>query len=365
MLIMNRFAKISHAHGFSLVEIMVAMVIGLLGMLVIFQVFSVSEGYRRTTTGGGDAQQNGAVGLYVLAKELRQSGWGFNKTTAIGCAVVTYDSNQGGLLAEYTLTPVEIKPGPANGSDEVDITYGNQSASAAPTPLTVDQGASTDAFTVKYPYGYAQDDLVLLVEATQPKCTVAQLTSLGTGATSTTFYHDPGASNSRYNKPGGSGISYSHSAWMYNLGPRPSRNRYEISNGTLTVVSAIASSARETVADGIVQMKAQYGKDNGLSNGTVTLTTYAADDGVVDRFDSVSPLTTSAWAQVLAVRIGVVARSAQPEKPNGTGACDATTAAPTWAGGTFDLSADPSWQCYRYKVFQTTVPIRNMLWSQG
>ena len=44
--------------GFSLVEIMIGMVIGMLGIIVMMQIFALSEGQKRTTTGGGDAQNN-------------------------------------------------------------------------------------------------------------------------------------------------------------------------------------------------------------------------------------------------------------------------------------------------------------------
>ena len=49
--------KLSRHAGFSLVELMVAVVIGLIGKLVMFQVFAVSEGQKRTTASGGDGQQ--------------------------------------------------------------------------------------------------------------------------------------------------------------------------------------------------------------------------------------------------------------------------------------------------------------------
>jgi len=41
------------ARGFSMVELMVAMVISLIGVIIIFQVFETSEGVRRTATSGG------------------------------------------------------------------------------------------------------------------------------------------------------------------------------------------------------------------------------------------------------------------------------------------------------------------------
>jgi type IV pilus assembly protein PilW len=366
---MNTSVPIRAARGFSLVEIMVAMVIGLIGMLVIFQVFAVSEGYRRTTTTGGDAQQNGAISLYVLERELRQAGWGFNSTGAVGCTVRAYDKTQG-IIAPYTLAPVIITQGPANGSDSVEVNYGNQFSMLWPTKVTADVAG---VYQVANRYGFNLGDAILVAEVATPAkdCTLAQVTRLPGPPTDPVssklnIEHDSSSSLSRYNQPGGSGVTYTPIAQVFNLGGIPARNIYSIANNSLVFTSVLTSPTAQVVADNIVQIKAQYGKDNGVSNGTVSIPIYTPDDGVVDSYDNVAPITPTQWAQVLAVRIGVVARSAQPEKPNTAGgACDATTVALTWIGGNFDLSADPNWQCYRYKVFQTTIPVRNMLWSQG
>ena len=54
-----------------------------------------------------------------------------------------------------------------------------------------------------------------------------------------------------------------------------------------------------------------------------------------------------------------LARSAQLEKDI------VTAAAPAWAGSggnAIDVSADASWRNYRYKVFETVVPLRNVAW---
>ncbi|MCX7179106.1 MAG: prepilin-type N-terminal cleavage/methylation domain-containing protein, partial [Proteobacteria bacterium] len=57
------------AQGFSLVEIMVGMVIGMLGIIVMMQIFALAEGQKRSTTGGGDAQNTGAIALYGLQRD--------------------------------------------------------------------------------------------------------------------------------------------------------------------------------------------------------------------------------------------------------------------------------------------------------
>jgi type IV pilus assembly protein PilW len=56
-----------HTAGFSLVEIMVGLAIGMLAVIVILQVFALSEGRKRTTTSGGDAQSNGAHDVSITA----------------------------------------------------------------------------------------------------------------------------------------------------------------------------------------------------------------------------------------------------------------------------------------------------------
>ena len=109
----------------------------------------------------------------------------------------------------------------------------------------------------------------------------------------------------------------------------------------------------------IVDFQAQYGKDDGSNGGT-------ADDGLIDGWDNVTPTTNVGWRRVLAIRVAVLARSINPEKQV------VTFNAPIWAGGTFSMSWDAStsvwgdvnWGHYRYKTYETTIPIRNLVWHQ-
>src|SRR2546426_9395790 len=78
-------------HGFSMVELLVAMLIGLIGMIIIFQVFQVSEGIKRSTTSGGDAQQNGVIALYTIQRDFKKAGMGFNDTRFVGWNILWYD----------------------------------------------------------------------------------------------------------------------------------------------------------------------------------------------------------------------------------------------------------------------------------
>jgi len=62
--------------GFSLIELMVGVVIGLIAVLVIYEVFAAAEGIKRNTTSVGDAQQNGLMSSFMLGIELANAGNG-------------------------------------------------------------------------------------------------------------------------------------------------------------------------------------------------------------------------------------------------------------------------------------------------
>jgi type IV pilus assembly protein PilW len=126
------------------------------------------------------------------------------------------------------------------------------------------------------------------------------------------------------------------------------------------------------IVENIVDLQAEYGKDNGVDNGTV-LGAHALNDEAVDSYDNVTPANQTEWQQVLSVRLAVLARSEHYVRPEGGAPCSATVPGnqPTWANGqTFpalgDLTdtANPA-RCYGYRVFETVVPLRNMIWRQG
>jgi Tfp pilus assembly protein PilW len=72
--------------GMSLVELMVAMLIGLIGIVIITHLYVTNDQYKRSTTGAGSAQVNGAIALYTLERELRMAGYGFNHPAAQTCS---------------------------------------------------------------------------------------------------------------------------------------------------------------------------------------------------------------------------------------------------------------------------------------
>ena len=330
--------------GFGLVEIMISVLLGMLAIVVMLQQLAVFEHSKRTTTGGADAMNNGAIALYGLQRDIRQSGYDIAWPSLFTC---TASLTSGGTVP---VVPVIINPatsvipaGDAN-TDTLLVFYGNSNGQPQGNPITAQVGTSS---TVQLPGSFNVGDIVMAAPATcsaslQPRPVTAVGTTTITAAT-------------------GAGST------MYNLGPSPSILAYAIRGGNLTMcdymttncgaaqasMSASAwASAWLPVANNIVSMRAQYGVD-----------TSSPMDAVVDTYNQTTPTTACGWAKVSAFRLVLVARNREYNKTeNGA---NVTTAAPTWdgsSGAAIDLSGDSEWQHYRYRVFQTVVPMRNLAW---
>ena len=377
--------------GFSMVELMVAMAIGLIGTVVIFQVFAVFEGQKRTTTGAGDAQQNGQIALFTMEREARMAGYGINYTPLLGCNVLAYDNLATPTDFTFTLAPVLITEGAAGTPDTITFMYASSDLRMAPAKLTQTSTSGLTYNKVDNRFGFLAGDL-MIVGQVGSNCTLREITGLPTAVGSTdevdsatgNYTNNLGVSvPSRYNKSGGVGTGYS--TWdntaqtggrLYSIGSAPALSTYYLQavpalyqTPQLMIYNRI-SNTTTSASDGIVQLQAMYGYDAN-ADGVIAPTEWfngctAAGQLPIGPGGACAAATTAAWANILAVRVAVVARSSTPERPNQTTfACDATTTAtrPTWNGGTvIDVTADPEWQCYRYRVFETVIPIRNLIW---
>lgn len=380
--------------GMSIVELMVALVISLVGTVIIFQVFSLNESIRRETTNGADTQTSGLVALTSIERDLRMAGFGFNDDALIGCTVSMYDTKRTPTdVTPFPLVPVKITANNGTTPDALQITYGTPSSTPARVAVNtaVDASASANPITPDRVYGFNAGDVILMWQQTLP-CTTMEVT----GVTASQIAHVSGnyfnpvtgqTEASRFNKPGGHGNGYGGSAngtQLSNLGQSPVMNLYTVRNDAvdpsenyqLTVNNMLAEVPSDApIAEQIVNFRAQYGMDDGLTNDTVSPRDTLADDGIVDRYTTDTP---AKWSQVIAVRLAVVTRSLQPERPDpSTGDCNVTAdwgdaAYPAvWARGpdkpeghAIDVRTQSNWRCYRYRVFESTVPLRNMLWKK-
>lgn len=345
------------ATGFSLVEIMVGMLVGMLGIIVMMQLFSVTEGQKRSTTGAGDAQSAGAIALYGLQREIRQGGYGITDVRLLGCNILLRAGVTLNSIGPVTVNHASIPAGDPN-TDTVLVVYGNSNSSPQGEFITDQLSAVTPPYTVAALASYLTNDRVIPAPAT--RLTPCGLTlDTVTGVTTTVAV-----------ATGSSGMGQ---GTLFSLGQGPKIQAYAIHRGNLTVCDFMADNCSTacTVTDGpvgsvvggscnsswvpiannIVSLRAEYGRD-----------TSSPMDAVADIYDQTTPGTACAWAMVPALRLVLVVRNTQFENTA------VTTAAPVWAGTAsaisvpINLTNDASWQNYRYKVYQTTVPMRNVSW---
>src|SRR2546426_4130477 len=206
------------SRGFSMVELMVAMVISLIGVIIIFQVFETSEGVRRTAASGGDAQQNGAAAPYFMERDLRNAGMGINDTIYAGCNMIGSDSsrttpNFPPLGNPMILAPAFITAGAnAQTPDQLAVFYGSQIQIGNSTTLVANMILPTSPLTVQSRFAFRPGDLLLLLEPGSGKnCVFMEVTSLP-ATPSNQVNHDPGAYGAsfaaRFNPAAGMGVTY-------------------------------------------------------------------------------------------------------------------------------------------------------------
>lgn len=346
--------------GFSLVEVLVGMTIGLLGMVVITQVFSLTEASKQTTTSGGDAQQNAALSLHTLERDIRMAGYGINSIPALaGCKINAYNSDRTPQTFNFIMTGIVIDQGTANLPDTITVTYSSSSLINAPASLTQNMPTPAAVYKVNNRFGFNEGDLIIAAEAGK-ECTLGQTTGVPGAGNSDNVIHnsgnytDPDGSNkpATFNKPGGvSNIPYTTQAKLYNIGPLPISNMYSIVNNALVVTSNFTGVA-ETVANNVMDLQAEYGIDTNNDNAVDAYQTSADLDGN-------GIVSGTEWSRILSVRYGLVTRSVKKEP-----GCNVTTTVPKWTGGDFNnITSNADWECYRYRVFETTTLMRNTIWK--
>lgn len=327
--------------GFSLIELMVGMVVAMVAMIIVAQIFKMSEGSRRTTTGGDDAQTVGAIAMTELQRELRQAGQGLMSANLLGCDLTVGTWTISGL-APLTINPTGIPAGDTN-TDTLLIAYGSSFGSPEGDRVNAQTSSNTYAMTVSS--SFHLNDWVIATPASRATPCALQLDQVTSA---------PVAPNVTV-KTGMAGLA---NGVVFNLGPTPRVVAYAVRNGHLTSCDYLAVDCSKTktddgqwveVADGIASLRVVYGRD-----------TSSPPDGQLDGYDQITPTKTTAWSCVLAARLVVVARSGQLEKTA------VTATAPEWAASSaaaITLSGNSDWQLYRYKTFETIVPLRNVAWQ--
>ena len=351
---MRKASNCSKQKGLSLVELMVALVIGMLTTLVIMQVFSAFEGQKRATIGSADAQTNGSIALHSIVRDLQIAGFGLlatNNANPYLCdPMPTVDHDNNAATAAIPMIPVSITDGgnAAGSSDTLSLSFGNTLFGGSPNIVSASTGGRV---TISSNLGCQVNDIALLINGNV--CATTRVTDLGNPVDNTSV----GLASLAAVSVGNSFLSCL-GAWTNTV--------YRVNNGNLEANGT-------PIVTGIVALRAQYG---------ISAT---ANDNQINAWVSASaapwnaaPLAIADRNRIKAVRIAVIARTDLYEREVVSSACSSTTInnpAPTgvcaWAGSaaspapTIDLSNTADWDHYRYRVFETIIPLRNVIWARS
>ena len=83
---------IGRQRGFSLIELMVAVVVGMLAMIFATRLLVTSEQQKSAAVGGSDSMQNGMLAMFQINTDAAQAGWGINDALVNGCNTLMQDT---------------------------------------------------------------------------------------------------------------------------------------------------------------------------------------------------------------------------------------------------------------------------------
>lgn len=370
---MRRSTPLLRERGVTLVELMVALLIGMMMVLAMFVVMNTAEGRKRTTTSTSDANQAGNYAMVLLDQWVRNAGNGFTKSAwhSFGCTLNAYyggsqilptessaalPSPFGGVsagtvgafrLAPVLILPNQTTPGVSGHTSDVLVVMGG-AAGTGGVPIDFSGFATATQFSVSNGTAFAANDLVLLAQkepattGNTADCIVEQIAS--TFVTTASAIAVDGNYHSTAN--GLASFSDNSSAMVLGNVARGRPPQFLVigvgDNNTLfsyDLLNTAGDTTRVALAraDGVFELHALYGIDkncDGKISSTEwvspTDTTYSVSalmsgsvqeeaNRPVDAAARTAACTTLTTAndylqKILAVRVGLILRTSLPEK---------------------------------------------------
>lgn len=371
-------SSIHHARGFGVVELLVALGVGLALTLAITLVTMRHDGARRTLTSTNDAQLNANYVSYLLDRTLRSAGSGFAQgwRSSYGCLLHAMRGGAqvlprlGSFPAPFTavssqlrLAPVIIHAGTgAGGSDVLAVALG--SSGIGETASQVLPGSvSAAALSIPATVGIRGNDLLLVAEPGL-SCMVQQVAAPFTGGATQVLALGGAYTGSPI--AGTDITSYSGAATVSVLGNTTGNPPMFLllglgANDMLMSYDLLRLDGSDTprpMADGVAELRALYGVDtnnDGVMDGWVAptaagFTAAALQDG--------SQASRDRLVSIMAIRLGLVLRADRIERDK-VAPPTLTLFGDLGAGLQRTVSLDSDAQRRRHRTLELTVPLRN------
>jgi type IV pilus assembly protein PilW len=388
-----------YQRGLTLVELMVAMVVGLFIAMGI-GVFALGMGAQfRVTNGNTTADINAQVALSMIDDAGRSAGAGLYNNSKPLCPTINAYRGSSTVYNNAVFMPARITDGgDATTSDTIVFTQGQAVGGLSSMPVMVDMADADAAIVVSSGGAISNGDLALVgVPGGTVPCTLFQVsgitpqtTSAACGGNATgcqTLARSGGTTNpasaatafSSAVRYGFSSAGVSGPAVVTRLGADFRQTAFRVMCNSLVVYNAFTdapactsalsfSNANALISD-VVLVHAQYGISN-AANSDVVVNWVDASGGTWG-----APTAGDA-ARVRAIRLVVVTRSREPDAATITSACTNSAGVTNTGPCSFDDAQAPvidvsaaavasgrSWQNYRYRTHQAVIPLRSVIWS--
>lgn len=383
----------------TLIELLIAMVIGLGVTLAVSSMVVVGENHKRTTTSTNDTEQTGAFAVYALDRIVRSAGSGFADSAyptdqgVLGCKLNATIANLprlvgtpfpppfsanflGGAVDNLRVAPLLIGFNQSDDgrSDVLMVMSGSGAAGGVPRQITI-PGTAT-SLTLDNTVGFADRDLAIVSQSGTPDCLLEQVLGNPVGAAlplggtyytvgTTTTIGGLAASTASYVTPIGNAGANNVQFQLLTVDANRVLDSYDLLQNIKLVQGSGPADAVQAIADGVDQMHAIYGIDS-VGDGKQHTWVSPGAPG----YDINTVMTTpSVMRKIISVRIALVIRGEYYDKKLG----GVTPPTLTLFGNLTDALGNPlpalkqivnlnaTDQQYRYRVFEFTVPLRNML----
>lgn len=392
MIAEHRMAR-RRERGLTLIELMVALVIGMVLALAVFGVLAAWEGKKRVTTGLNDLEQAGNLALFELDQWVRSAGSGFSSTaaagnSAYGCllrasaasgqtlprtaalpapfASVDFDGDGNFPLLPVMIVPDATTPGESGQpSDALLVMGGSAHHGGAALALGADPAGTT--LTLDSTLGLSAGELLLLFDpSVANRCLLTQVaSSTSTNLTLGGSFHaatvDDTSVASSFKKDGlvlplGSPTTDPPQFQLVGVGDHNTLYSYDL------LQTSGEDTALQARAEGVFEMHALYGVDND-GNGTIDAWVSADTDSdyAADKLMAGTSTARTLILRIKALRVGLILRTTLPEKT----AEETSTPSTLYLFKDLDdglryeraLSGDAL--KYRYRVMEATLVLRN------
>ncbi len=368
--------------GLTLVELLVAMAIGLVMALAATQVIVHGMRGKRVTVSVNDVNQTAAFLSTTIDRVVRGAGAGFAMTPQVlGCALRagrdaavlwpragSWPDPFGALPVLPRLAPVVVHADASTaGSDVLAVMSGNAGIGDAPTSV-LPASATASSVRLNNTHGFIGNDLVLVQDAGLG-CLLEQVSAGFTGGTAQTLTFGGAYAEDAVDGVELAWMGHSAAAQVIRIGQAGAINTPEFqfigvgANNTLFAYDLMRlgpEDASNPIAEGVIELRAVYGID---SNGDNTLDTWVQPDASPWTAAELSNGTAASQAnlqRIFAVRVGLLLRSAvQDSEDVAPASVVLFRDLPTTVQRTVSISSTN--RKFRHRSVELTIPVRNVL----